>query len=238
MSRTAGILGGLGPAATVYFMDMLLRMTAAKTDQEHIDMLVMSRATTPDRTAYILGQSDDNPLPVMVEDARRLEQMGADFIVIPCNTAHYFYSEVQYAVTVPVINILEVTADAVAETVSDLRKVGILATEGTISAGAYQTELAKRGLDFCIPTADDQDVITGIIYKQVKAGLSVNIEAFTAVVGRMRAAGCDAIILGCTELSLINRDHGPFGADVFDSLELLAKTTVRLSGKPLKGVTL
>ena len=88
--RLPGIIGGLGPMASVYFYEMITEHTLAKCDQDHIDLLLTSRATTPDRTAYILGQSDESPLPVMISEAKRLISAGADVIVIPCNTAHYF----------------------------------------------------------------------------------------------------------------------------------------------------
>lgn len=107
--KTLGILGGLGPMATVYFYEMLTEHTRVSCDQEHINIIISSRATTPDRTAYILGKSKENPLPVMVEEAHRLVSAGADVIVLPCNTAHYFYDELSRATGVPIINIITET---------------------------------------------------------------------------------------------------------------------------------
>ena len=94
---TVGVMGGLGPMASVYFYKMVVDMTDAKTDQEHVDMVITNRATTPDRSAYILGQSDENPVYALVSDAKKLEQFGVDFIVITCNTAHYFYDKINEA---------------------------------------------------------------------------------------------------------------------------------------------
>ena len=93
---TAGVMGGLGPMASVYFYKMVVDMTDAKTDQEHVDMVITNRATTPDRSTYILGKSDENPADVLISDAQKLEQFGVDFIVITCNTAHYFYDKIKY----------------------------------------------------------------------------------------------------------------------------------------------
>ena len=106
---TVGVMGGLGPMASVYFYKMVVDMTDAKTDQEHVDMVITNRATTPDRSAYILGQSDENPVYALVSDAKKLEQFGVDFIVITCNTAHYFYDKINESVNIPVLSIVEET---------------------------------------------------------------------------------------------------------------------------------
>lgn len=109
MKNSVGVLGGIGPLATVYFMDLIIRMTEAETDQEHINMLVSNHATIPDRTDYILGKSEDSPLKDMTDDAKMLEEAGCLFIVIPCNTAHYFFEDIERSVKIPVINIIKET---------------------------------------------------------------------------------------------------------------------------------
>ncbi|MGL5694388.1 MAG: aspartate/glutamate racemase family protein, partial [Peptostreptococcaceae bacterium] len=103
-NKTVGVMGGLGPMATVYFYDMVVRLTDAKCDQDHIDMVIANRATTPDRTDYIIGKNPNSPVPVLKEDAKRLEAFGSDFLVITCNTAHYFYDEISKNVNIPVLN--------------------------------------------------------------------------------------------------------------------------------------
>ena len=95
IERAVGIIGGVGPMATVYFMETIIKMTDAKKDQDHINMVVLNHATIPDRTDFILGKSRRNPLKIMVEDAQKLQNAGADFVVIPCNTAHYIFDEIQ-----------------------------------------------------------------------------------------------------------------------------------------------
>ena len=105
--KLLGVIGGLGPASSAYFYELVTEHTKAEKDQDHIDMILSSRATTPDRTDYILGRSDVSPLPAMIEDAKSLEEYGATAIVIPCNTAHYFIDEVRKAVSVPMPSIIE-----------------------------------------------------------------------------------------------------------------------------------
>ena len=109
MPQTLGILGGLGPMATVYFYDMLVRHTKAACDQDYLDVIINSRASTPDRTSYILGQSKENPFDIMARDAQRLVTFGADVLAIPCNTAHYFYDRLNETISVPILNMVEET---------------------------------------------------------------------------------------------------------------------------------
>lgn len=229
-----GILGGLGPLSSAYFYEMITEHTKASRDQDHIDIILSSRATTPDRTAFILGKSDEDPVPYMVEDAQRLERYGADAIVIPCNTAHYFIDEVRQSVSVPVPSIIT-------ETVSHIKrcgynKVAILATEGTVQSGSYQAELERHGLSWAVPDANGQSVITDIIYGDVKSGRVPEPEKLYSVADPMFEAGCNCAILGCTELSLLKRQFRQDKRYV-DSLEVLAACAIRLFGHETVGFT-
>lgn len=232
--KTLGILGGVGPLATIYFADLVIKMTEAKSDQEHIPMVILNHASIPDRTAYILDRTKPNPVPVMVADAKQLQNDGCDFIVIPCNTAHFFFDEIQKSVKVPLINILEETVSYAQKTVPNLKTIGILATEGTIASGAYQNVIQNHGLDFRIPSAEDQESLMGIIYNQVKAGEKIDICEFLRIVGELKKAGSDAVILGCTELSIIKKDFNLNKPDIVDSMECLARASILACGKSIK----
>ncbi len=235
--KILGVLGGVGPLATIYFTDLIIRMTDAKKDQDHIPMFILNNSTIPDRTDYILDNSKPNPLPVMVEDAKKLERAGCDYIVIPCNTAHYFYSEIQDNVSVPIINIIEETVEYISENITDAKCVGILATEGTIVTGSYQKAIIKHGLDYRVPSENNQKSLMNIIYNQVKAGSEVDICEFLRIVGDMKNDGCDIVILGCTELSVINKTFTLRRKDIVDSMEVLAKVSIKLCGKELKNIS-
>lgn len=232
--KVLGVLGGVGPLATIYFADLVIKMTDAKTDQEHIAMIILNHASIPDRTEYILDNKKPNPLPVMIADAQKLEKDGADYIVIPCNTAHYFFDEIQKSVRVPIINILEETVRYAEKTVPNLKCLGILATEGTVISGAYQNIIKKHGLDFRVPSEEDQKSLMHIIYDEVKAGEKVDICEFLRIVGELKKMGCDAVILGCTELSVIKKDFNLSRHDIVDSMECLARASISLCGKPIK----
>lgn len=232
--KVLGVLGGVGPLATIYFADLVIKMTQADTDQEHIAMVILNHSSIPDRTEYILDKSKPNPLPVMIRDAKVLEEDDCDYIVIPCNTAHYFYEEIQKSVSVPIINILEETVKYCEKTVPNIKKIGVLATDGTIKSNAYQIIIEKHSLECAVPSAEDQKSLMNIIYNQVKAGKEVDIFEFQRIIGELKKQGCDAVVLGCTELSIIKKDFDISRADIVDSMECLARASILACGKKLK----
>ena len=223
-----GILGGLGPMSSVYFCEMLTSHTKAERDSEHINFLLSSRASTPDRSSFILGMSKEDPAPIMIEEARRLERAGADIIAIPCNTAHYFYKKICEGIDIPIINIIDATATFCE--FEGLKRVGVLATEGTIRSGAYSDIFSARGIEILPLSDEEQAVITNTIFNEIKKGISPDIERFTKVSDALKERGCQRVILGCTELSLLKK---AFSLDSYfiDSLELLALFAIMRCGK-------
>lgn len=223
-----GVLGGLGPMSTFYFCELITSHTAAASDADHIDMIVSSRATTPDRSAFILGKSDRDPLPVMLEEARRLERAGAKLIVIPCNTAHYFYEGLASHIDIPMLNIIH-------ETVLHLQRngvgtFGLCATEGTVRSGAYTRICEPLGMRCLTPNGNEQNEISALIYDAIKQNRPVDMDRFFAVTDVLRLRGCERIVLGCTELSLLKKQGLDDGLFV-DSLEVLAYKTILACGK-------
>lgn len=225
--KMLGILGGLGPMATVYFYELVTRHTKAACDQDHIDIIINSRATTPDRTRFILGQSQDDPFDIMAADAARLVTFGAEMLAIPCNTAHYFYDRLNQTIPVPILNMVEETVRTAKQRCD---KVGILATSGTIETRTYQRQCEAQGLACEVPCPADQQKIMDIIYNDIKQGKPADMQAFCEVSDHLRSAGCGRIILGCTELSLIKRDEH-LDSFYIDSMEVLAKHAILAFGK-------
>lgn len=217
--KTLGVLGGLGPMSSVYFYEMITAHTAAVSDQEHLNILISSRAEIPDRTDFILGRSKNDPLPLMQTEAQRLADAGADIITIPCNTAHYFYRGIAKSCSVPILNIIEETAELCRYL--GLSKVGVLATEGTIASGAYRTALGSVGVEYATCSEEDQRTVTDIIYAQIKQGKEPDLDRFLGVADTLTAHGCERIILGCTELSLLKRNYR-LGGRFIDPLEVLS----------------
>ncbi|HHY81318.1 MAG TPA: amino acid racemase [Clostridiales bacterium] len=226
-----GVIGGLGPMATVYFMELVIKMTEAQCDQEHLEMIVYNCPTIPDRTSYILGHSQQNPVEPMIRIGKQLAAQGVECIAIPCITAHYFYDILSESINADIIHAVKETTIHLKE--NGIRTVGIAATDGTIASGLFQKELTAAGIGCVIPSGDAQQDIMDVIYKDIKASQPIQEEKLYSAFGEMRKNGAEVIILGCTELSLVKRDYN-LGAGYIDVLDILAKESVLRCGKKLR----
>ncbi len=235
-----GVLGGIGPLATVHFLERVVRLTDAARDQDHVDLVVLQHAGVPDRTDFLLGRSTDDPGPVLVEDVRRLERLGVSAVVLTCNTADAFRPQLVDAVGVPVVSIVERTVMAAAARLARpggaaSGRVGVLATDGTVAVGVYRDELGRHGLEQVLPSPGAQAQVTEVIYGQVKRGLPSDGGALRTVIDDLRAAGAEIVVLGCTELSVAAGEHSLLADPaVVDSVESLAADTVLRAGRRLR----
>ncbi|MBR3267126.1 MAG: amino acid racemase [Oscillospiraceae bacterium] len=227
MKKKLGIIGGLGPMASALFLQILTAATDAACDQEHVEALLYSRPQTPDRTAFLLGKSQENPLPVMLDSGRKLEEMGCGVLVIPCMTAYGFYSQLKDAFHAQLINPIEESARVLKE--RGCKAVGIMATDGTLQVGTFQQALAAQGIRPVIPDRGNQQEVMSLIYDDVKSGKAADMERFHAVAHSMRAQGAECVILGCTELSVINDRH-EIGPGFLDAMEVLAHRAITACG--------
>ncbi|MFS0576998.1 amino acid racemase [Sporosarcina sp. 179-K 3D1 HS] len=229
--KTLGIIGGVGPLATMYIGEMIVRRTAAEKDQDHVNMIITNNPNIPDRTAFILGESEEDPVPVIVADSKRLEAVGAEVLAIPCNTAHSFFSHIQEGTDLPIINMVSETAQLARE--MGATRVGILATTGTIHTEVYQSACKQHGLTPIIADPETQEVLMSVIYDEIKAGKPASREKWDFIEKTMKEAGCDKVILGCTELSIV-RQELDLGEDYIDSLLVLAETAIERCGYEVK----
>lgn len=229
MNKIIGVIGGLGPKATTYFMDLIIDNTKSSCDQDNVNLLVCQYSSIPDRTSYILGKSTKSPVPEMINCAKLLERENCKYIVIPCNTASYFYDEIAKEVNIPVINILEETSKEVLKT--NPNKIGLMATDGTIKSKAYQKFIDEQLL--FIPNQEYQNKIMTIIYDKIKQNTPITKQEFDEIINYFKQNNCDKIILGCTELSVAYKALNLNYDTVVDSLTVLAKKTIELSGKTL-----
>ncbi|HSF97224.1 MAG TPA: amino acid racemase [Ornithinibacter sp.] len=230
----AGVLGGLGPAATVHFMHRVVELTDARNDQEHVDLIVWQHGSIPDRTAYLLGHGE-SPEPSLVADVVALERAGAHFVAVPCNTAVVWLEQMRAAVGIEVLDTVGESVSAAQRAVPGLARLGVLATDGTLLGGTYSAAAASVGIDLIVPDPDVQREVMAIVYDGVKAGMPVSRSRFDAVVEHVRGLGAEAVVLGCTELSVL---HGQLGIDdptIVDSIDSLARRVIERAGAPLRG---
>lgn len=225
--KKLGIIGGLGPMATAYFLQLIVEMTDAGNDQEHIEVLLHSRPQTPDRTNFILGRSMEDPKPCLMEMGMSLAAQGADVLAIPCITAHYFQKELEKEIKCPIIHAIEETALYLKE--EQVSCVGIMATDGTIESGLFQTILERYGIKCVLPGKTMQNNVMHLIYKNVKAGKTIEMDRFNETASALFEGDAEVILLGCTELSMIKRDY-PIGKGFLDVMEVLARKAVLSCG--------
>ena len=209
--------------ATAYFLRRIVEMTDAKTDQEHIEVLLHSKPQIPDRTRYILGLSEENPMPELLAVGKSLTAQGVEVIAIPCITAHFFQKQLEEEIGCQIIHAIEETGKYLKQ--EQISHVGIMATAGTIESRLFQEILGKYQIECSIPDQKGQDKVMHIIYEDVKAGKPIEMELFTEVSKALFDDGAQVILLGCTELSMAKRDHVLL-AGYLDVMEVLARAAV------------
>jgi len=242
--KTIGIIGGMGPLATADLFQKIIALTDAKKDQDHAHVLIDCNTNIPDRTAAILNDGMD-PTREMISSARLLEKSGADLLIMPCNTAHFFYDIIQSSVGIPVISIIEETAKSVEN--KGFHKALILATDGTIQSKVYEKVLAKHGIESIYPDEETQKAVMQLIYHGIKAGVTdpedpnldpAKKEKLLHAIDLVNACiyqnctkpGSDCIpLLACTELPLA-RDMYHLHGSFIDPTEVLARAAIKAAG--------
>lgn len=229
---TLGIIGGMGPLATAYLFNQIIGLTEAKCDQDHIHVLIDNNTEIPDRTDYLL-HGGQNPLGKLVESAKLLEASGADFLIMPCNTAHYFYNDIKKEINIPFINMIDETARYILEYHPDIKRVGLLATEGTCRTGVYDHVFRNYGIEIVKPSAEEQSYVSEMIYSVKSGTYGKEIPpGYQEVLGSLlKLTG--VTVLGCTELPVAHSIYGLNGSYV-NTLQVLAENAVRLAGKKVR----
>ena len=231
MKKTIGIIGGMGPLATCDLFEKIIRITGASRDQDHIHVIIDSNTQIPDRTAAILGTGPD-PAPQMCLSARRLEQMGADLLIMPCNTAHFFIESIRGAVSIPIIDMTQETALLLSR--RGVTRAGLLATDGTIRSGVYEKALTAQGIKTLLPDSAGQAAVMDVVYNGIKAGnYDIPTAGFISAMDDLLDRGAQTLILGCTELPVA---FSAFKIDrpCIDPTLVLAAAAVRAAGAEIK----
>jgi len=236
LDKVIGILGGMGPEATLDCFGKIIKNTPAKTDREHIRVVIDSNPGIPDRIAAILSDGE-SPVPALVAGCRGLEKAGADFIIIPCVTVHFFLPQIQAGSPLPVLSIIDAVADVIQRDFHETKTVGLLGTVATVESGLFQKRLARETIDTLVPDSDQQSKIVAAIkdIKDTRPSRTQSeitndlIEAARSLIDR-KPDGADAIIAGCTEIPLaLGQEHLP--VPYFDSLTILARAAIRFAGR-------
>lgn len=226
------VLGGMGTLATESYIHLLNQQTHAHKDQEFLDYVVFNDASVPDRTAFITGNSSEDPFPVLADDIDHATRMGASFIVLTCNTAHYFYDRFQQTTSVPILHMPRAAVQRVVDCypLAQYQRIGFLGTVGSRRAGVYRTAVEEAGYTFVEPDQALQDRITSLIYDDVKGSNGLDRSRYESVLSDMLDPqgkfACDVLILGCTELSVLNEAFPHAKAPIIDAQAVLVDATI------------
>ena len=225
MEHFFSILGGMGTMATESFVHLLNERVVTHKDQDYLNYVLFNHATVPDRTAYILDATNDSPLPYLLDDIEKQNLLKPDFIVLTCNTAHHFFDTLQAATPIP---ILHMPKEAVKEVLKqkEVGKVAFFGTTGSVKAGIYETQMRQAGLEVYLPTEKLQDKINHLIYHDIKENDFLNQSLYVEILKDAVDAGCKQIILGCTELSLMEASFGQHDYPVIDAKSVLVDRTI------------
>jgi aspartate racemase len=224
MQKVVGIIGGMGPLATVDLMNKIILYTPAKKDQDHIHIIVDNYSQIPDRTTAILGKGKD-PTPFLIQSAQRLENAGADFLVMACNTAHFYYKSIQESISIPILHMPLETARFLH--VNNRRKVGLLATDGTIKTKLYQHSCQSYGIHTIVPDMEMQKEVMEGIYAIKASDLEKGRLYLSRVAEELVKRGAKAIIAGCTEIPLVLKSSQSLC--MIDPTEILAKSAIKIA---------
>ena len=226
MENFFSILGGMGTMATESFVRLINHRTKASKDQEYLNYVLFNHATVPDRTAYILDREQESPMPYLLDDVEKQNLLKPNFIVLTCNTAHYFFDELQAATEIPILHMPREAANELVRQ-NTTGKVAILGTEGSMKAGIYEKEVRQLGFEAVIPDAQLQAKINHLIYHDIKESDYLNKELYYEILAEAVARfDCEKIILGCTELSVMQEYVGENEYPVIDAQSILADQTI------------
>ena len=230
--KVIGILGGMGPAATLDCFARIIKNTPAQTDQQHLRVVIDSNPKVPDRNAAIAGKGD-SPVPMLRAGCLSLERAGADFIIIPCVLAHFFLEEIQEEINIPILLIYDTVSEIIAKEYSGIKTVGLMGTIGTISGGLFQKRLAADGIKTIVPDEHHQSKVMAAIYdiknsqpprskKEITSDLIATAESLIS-------KGAQGVIAGCTEIPLALKQKD-LSAPYFDALTILARAAILKAG--------
>lgn len=225
--KRIGVLGGMGPQATILLQQRLVRSITASDDASHVPLLIDMNTQIPSRLDWILKQEGSDPGPVLVEMARRLESAGACALAMPCNTAHFYAPQIMAVVSIPFLNMIELAGLAILQTVGVDARVGVLASPATQGINLFKHAFAKHGLEVVYPT-QAESMLSTIRRIKSQGATTQDHEALQAAGLDCQQQGADCLLVGCSEFSLI-ADAVSDSVPVLDSLDVLVAEIIAFS---------
>ena len=229
MIKRLGVLGGMGPAASAEFMVRLIAQTPAKRDQDHIPTILWSDTAVPDRSTS-MRNGDDKPLPYLLSGIQGLVLAGCNLIVIPCNTAHLWFKEMEKQASwhARIVHIVDSVADALQDVNVVDSKIGVMGTQATIELGLYQYRLNKLGWNCIVPTKDEMNTLVQPAIDLIKANqFEAAHSMLMTVIHSLISRGATAVVLGCTEIPLSIRADTVQDTPIINSIDSLVKSAIR-----------
>jgi aspartate racemase len=230
-TKTIGLIGGMGPAATLDFFERILKRTKALHDEDHLRVIIDNNTGIPSRDAASRGEGP-SPGEALAATARGLEKAGADFIVMACNTAHAYEAEIRAAIGIPFLSMIDETVAAVA----DLRpeRVGLLAADPCLRANLYQDACRKAGLNLVLPSPDSQGTLQTLI-NRIKSGDTGDAvrRSMAVLAGKLEVQGAEVIVAGCTEVPLV-LSADDIESELINSTDILVGRAIVFAGGTLK----
>lgn len=225
-SKTVGIMGGMGPAATVDLMQRIIAATPAADDQDHIRMLVDNNPKIPSRVKALIEKTGPSPLPVLLAMASQLAEQGVDLIAMPCNTAHHYYDELAASVDIPFLNIMELVSGHIADRQPGFARVGLLASSALSQIQLYEPWFEAHSAEIVYPPAEKQsDLMELILAVKANAGERLGYAAMQKCADALEALDVDCLVIACTELSVVAKELRT-DLSCYDAADILAREAV------------
>ena len=225
--KTVGIIGGMGPEATVDLMQRIIRLTPATDDKDHIRCIVDNNPKIPSRIKAIIENNGEDPGPCLAKMAQGLQKAGADFLVMPCNTAHFYYPIINQAVDIPVINLIDCVLEYVLRDYPDCKKVGLLASPATQITKLYEQKFNPVNIEVAYPDSHYQELLFQVIRDVKKAATGDDSrQIYTEVCDHLLDKGLGSAIVACTELVTLESSSS---LNKIDAADLLARKVIQLA---------